>query len=623
MTAMRFILRRLSTTATGRAIARETVVEGDALIVGRDPAHPIYLEDLAVLPDHVRLSSADGRRLSVTALGTLGFDHDGRRVTQTEFDAQTGGELRIGGHRLTVAPGENSAGSAIQITIERLDAISDSAADRDLSRAFSLRGLLPGRRLSAWGFALLMLAAFLVAPILAFQASRGLTERTDNFHADQSWSSGPLSSAHHSLARDCQSCHVEPFVAVRDTACVACHDDAHDHAAADRLSRARAEPDAFRAAQLRVAAAFNRPAGRCVDCHTEHEGAGPMPATAQRFCTDCHADMNTRLTDTQLPNAGDFGTAHPQFRPLVATAPAEREGLRPTFARIRWTPAITDRNGLVFPHGLHLSTTGGVAQMSRRLGTGRALECASCHQPTADGVRFQPVEMERDCGSCHSLAFETVGGVTRTLRHGEPEQVVADIYAYYRSTSPPRPINWGGNNNAPGRRRPGDFTLSTTQQRYTREVAVRPSRAAEAVRAVFSPDGLCADCHAITPPARGNAAWRVTPVHQQDRYLTGGWFDHGPHEQEQCSTCHDAAGSARATDLLIPGIAACRDCHGGEGSSSDVPSSCAMCHDYHAGPETAAPWQPNRRVPGRRGSGQRATVTSITDASTRRLYNSR
>jgi hypothetical protein len=25
----------------------------------------------------------------------------------------------------------------------------------------------------------------------------------------------------------------------------------------------------------------------------------------------------------------------------------------------------------------------------------------------------------------------------------------------------------------------------------------------------------------------------------------------------------------------------CRECHGGEASAKDVPSGCAMCHDFH------------------------------------------
>ena len=36
-----------------------------------------------------------------------------------------------------------------------------------------------------------------------------------------------------------------------------------------------------------------------------------------------------------------------------------------------------------------------------------------------------------------------------------------------------------------------------------------------------------------------------------------------------------------ATDLMIPNVASCRDCHGGETTRLPVPSSCAMCHDYH------------------------------------------
>jgi predicted CXXCH cytochrome family protein len=604
---MRFTLSRRTVTASGREIIRAVTRDADRLSIGRDPGGDIALEDLAVLPHHAQIV-VEGSRLVVEALGTLGFDHDGRRVMRADIDSATGAELRFGAHRITIAPTRDAEGPVTQIAIERVSAVSHSAGDRDEARAFSLAGLIPGRRLSAWGFALLTLAAFLVAPILAFQGARGLEERAKGFYADQSWSSGPLSSAHHSLSNDCQSCHVEPFVAVTDTACVSCHDDAHDHARPDRLALARSVPDGWRRAQNRIAAAFNRPEGRCVDCHTEHDGAGPMPATAQRFCTDCHGDMNTRLTDTRIANAGDFGTAHPQFRPRVAALP----GNPPTFRRATWSPNLRDNSGLIFPHDEHLDRRGGVAQMARRLRLGRALECASCHQPTEDGVRFQPVDMERDCQQCHSLGIETIAGVVRTLRHGEPAQVAADIYALYRSTSPPRPITWNGL----ARRRPGDFALSNTRRTYSRAVAARPAHADAAVRAVFSRGGACAECHTIAPPIRGNAAWRVTPVFQQSRYMTGGWFDHGPHEQEECSSCHAAGRSDNAADLLIPGLSNCRECHGGEASNSDVPSSCAMCHEYHADPAGGAPWQPDRRRNNRR-------VTSITDRETQRLYAGR
>jgi hypothetical protein len=79
----------------------------------------------------------------------------------------------------------------------------------------------------------------------------------------------------------------------------------------------------------------------------------------------------------------------------------------------------------------------------------------------------------------------------------------------------------------------------------------------------------------------------VKPVAFPLRYMHKGWFDHKAHETETCESCHAAPASSAATDLLLPDLASCRTCHGGESSSKAVPSSCAMCHDYHM--DTGAP----------------------------------
>lgn len=593
---MSFLLRRVAITADGREIIRAAPCDSKEIRIGRDAACDVHLADLGVNPHHATITTDDGRHIAVQATSGLGFEWDGRTVTSAHIDAGDGATLRFGGHRITVGVDAEAPTPRVSLTIERTDELSHSALDRDEARAFSLRGLLPGRRLSAWGFGLVVLAAFLIAPIWAYMHWRSVEERPASFHADMSWSSGPLSRAHASLARDCQSCHTDAFVAVTDSACKSCHDDAHDHAPVDRQLAARGEPGMFRAALIRIGAAFNRSQGRCVDCHNEHEGAGPMPPTAQAFCTDCHSGMASRLTDTRIGDAGDFGTDHPQFRPRVQVTP----GATPRFARATLNAQTSDVNGLKFPHNLHLQAAGGVARMARSLrmtdGRGTGLDCANCHRPTADRVRFEPVDMERDCQSCHSLSFESVGGVTRTLRHGQPAQVVADLYAYYRSTPPTRPISLGGM----ARRRPGAFAQGQIYNIYFRETAVRPTRADDAVRAVFSRGGACYDCHTIFAPAVGNSNWRVLRVHQSARYLEHGWFDHRPHDEEECSTCHNAARSSSANQLLVPGIAVCRDCHGGENSGADVESPCASCHEYHAPARADAPWQPARGGDGRR-----------------------
>jgi hypothetical protein len=89
-------------------------------------------------------------------------------------------------------------------------------------------------------------------------------------------------------------------------------------------------------------------------------------------------------------------------------------GNRPMIQRVSLAAKPQEMNNLKFPHAMHLSKTNGVAQMARRLsgehGFGQSLECADCHDGDPSGTRFQPVNMEEDCGMCHSLAFDRQGG---------------------------------------------------------------------------------------------------------------------------------------------------------------------------------------------------------------------
>jgi hypothetical protein len=212
-------------------------------------------------------------------------------------------------------------------------------------------------------------------------------------------------------------------------------------------------------------------------------------------------------------------------------------------------------------------------RLSGRYGFGQALECKDCHDPAPDGARFQPVDMEEDCAMCHDLAFDRSGGTLRTLRHGEPAQVVADLRDFYRGRASPRPSVL-----APAaRRRPGDSPDLRNRIQFARG----PGSAERAIRNVFSPGGACWGCHRVEAPTGGSLDFRIRPVAFPLRYLHKGWFDHRAHATQSCSSCHAAERSSAASDLLIPDLASCRTCHGGEGSSKPVPSSCAMCHDYH------------------------------------------
>ena len=48
-----------------------------------------------------------------------------------------------------------------------------------------------------------------------------------------------------------------------------------------------------------------------------------------------------------------------------------------------------------------------------------------------------------------------------------------------------------------------------------------------------------------------------------------------------CIDCHQAPESKVAGDVLLPGVASCQNCHGGEQAADRVPSTCITCHIFH------------------------------------------
>lgn len=563
---MRFIVRQISHTADGREIVRSTTLDKSELCVGRAAECDIQLADLAVALRHANITALSNTRLRVTALGAQEFVCDARPTQATEIDVKTGSELGFGMYRLMVS----AEGEDVLIIVSRLDAKSETADGPDLQTAYTLKNKLPSRRLGAWALFLATIALFLAWPLYTFSTSHGLNSAHAPFSADQSWTAGPLSQAHKSLDKNCTACHVKKFEAVQDKACIACHTTVHDHADRHRLLLAKGTEPGLKDS-------FGKVAGRCVDCHNEHLGAGPMTPTAQQFCSDCHKDMKAHLPDTKLSDVRDFGTDHPNFKPMLLVNPETGQTEQRSM-----DGAISQFTGLKFTHAQHLSKTNGVARMSQTV-NGKMLACKDCHTPTADGTAFNPVSMVKNCQSCHSLAFEKIGGINRTLRHGDPDQVVADIYAFYSSGGPQPAMP----NTGIVRQQVGHYAAqaNAVQRAW-------PGGAQAAVTRVFSKGGACYDCHIITPMAQG---YHIMKVMQPSHYFTKGWFNHRAHATEDCASCHAADKSQSTHDVLIPDIKNCQHCHvGADGASrlpvqSPTPSSCGMCHDYHRVNE--APWR--------------------------------
>ena len=586
---MTFLIRTIDLTATGREIVRDRVVEGDRLAIGRATTNDVVVADLAVEQHHVSVTRTDRGHLAIEAAGSRDFTFDGHKRKSVSIDPAAGGALTLGLYTLTFGL-EADGRTLVTVTQEERE-----FGNRDAVRGFDLASVMPSKRAAAWIGVLVILIAFLAVPIwtnLARADKQPGAHGVDQVAWDDSWSTGKLSLAHHSLENNCEACHVEPFVSVRDETCLSCHENIGDHAEMDRLAASRGPMGTGEALLWDVAGVFGKEGPEaCTTCHTEHEGAGRMEPAAQQFCSSCHEAMDTRLSDTALGNAHDFGTDHPELQALVFTeAGSDRT------ARVTLDGKARENSGLRFPHDMHLSATNGVARMAGTLPDyGEALVCADCHRPTADRIGFLPVEMESDCESCHSLVYDKVGTTFRSLRHGDVAQMRADLIAMDRA--PREPIT-------SGLRRPGEFKRGG---RYFQDFGA-PARNYLGVAGALSEDGICGECHI---PTTVDGQPSVVPVFQRSHYFLNGRFDHKAHEQEECSSCHAADTSASATDLLLPTLTSCRECHqGADAVAADVPSTCAMCHSYHPptfqrredGPQSPAPDRVARLSRQREGS---------------------
>jgi hypothetical protein len=77
----------------------------------------------------------------------------------------------------------------------------------------------------------------------------------------------------------------------------------------------------------------------------------------------------------------------------------------------------------------------------------------------------------------------------------------------------------------------------------------------------------------------------------------------------------DVADSEKSEDVLITGIATCRECHGDPGANDRVQSTCISCHGFHISPRFAMDGRA-RPKPGEGAPPRQAAVPSadLTDA---------
>jgi predicted CXXCH cytochrome family protein len=634
---MSFVIQQITKRADGGDIIRKRTLKAAEITVGRGTECDIQLADLGIMLRHARLSQLSDGIVAIEAIGGVPVEIGGNFVTRADLKVADKPEINIASHRLTLAPGETPG--AIAVTAERVIAAADAADASAETGIFSLRETMPSKRRLAWVMAGVILIAFLALPLFMFAgdpelpkdmvaaaarpngdgkdgklqpASAQAVAAKGSMKPDIVWSSGPLSTAHAGLSNNCGACHSEPFVSVKDSACVACHtsDAVPDHAPAIRMTKGR--PPAAQPIGA-IHAGLNLPEGRCASCHREHEGPNGALQVAESFCTDCHTGLSNRLNDTQLVNVANW-EGHPQFKPTLVMKPSTTA---PRFQRISLNSRPKENSGLIYPHDVHYSRTNSVANMVRAQGLpGKdgALACNYCHVPDSDGVRFKPISMEENCAACHDLSFARDGGVVRTLPHGKPGQVAGIVRDFYlgQAISP----RAGVQRLDFDRRQPGRMAeLEAAELRVTSPAEARV-RADAAIASIFGAKGVCSDCHAIIDTGAPNAAERyaVMPVTLTDHYLPKGLFPHKQHKSYDnktgdaaCIACHKGVPASKvATDVLLPPVAQCSECHGSSNVKTNVAATCDTCHGFHFGDGTGV--SPHRQPKAAKVAGWQGPV---------------
>lgn len=550
---MRWLIRKTTRKGKGQVSFEEDVHYGDALTIGRGANQAVFLSDMRVALEHARITVLGDGRYRVESLVSAGIRIDGR--TQQQAVADAGSLIEIGGARLELLPASTDYGAGIDISaIDK----QELAAEREKTRQpTSLAETWLSRRLPSWLLLIATLVLFLGLPMAAHYV-KGVDAvlQSTPLPSRDAWLAGELAPAHHFFGSDCQSCHSEAFRWVKDKDCLTCH----------AATLAHADPVAFDLPELGNA--------RCAHCHRDHNGKTGLVRADQALCADCHVGLSDSTGGkSNLTDVGDFGADHPQFK--VALPAWDASGAF-TPQRVELSADLNERSGLKFPHDEHLVAEGLNGPQGRRV-----LDCASCHTPDAAGALMQPVNFVKHCQDCHALTFD-VTQPDRQVPHARIQEIIYTLDEFYArraleggivDAAAPEPLRV--------RRRPGQ--APTPQERQLALTWAR-DKARQVGESLFT-GRACSVCHAVSPGMTADEPWRVAPVRVAGVWFPKSRFDHRSHGTMDCVDCHRAEQSRASSDLLLPDIANCRQCHAGEQGGRDrLKSGCIACHGYHESP---------------------------------------
>lgn len=588
---MRCLLRAVVRRSRGVVSNQDRGFEGDHLTIGRSTDQDLYLSDLRVALHHATVVAAGAGRFVIQSAVPSGIRHNDEPV-QSAFLA-VGDQVGIGDHRITVRPPEGGHDLVLEIAQVRADP-GQEVEKRVASASGSgpEKGLRLGVRGWSWILSMTILTLFFVVPLVAHQsgAMQGFLRGVIPGVSDHAWSTGGLTEGHRYFSDDCNKCHERAFVSVRASACAECHKD---------------QPHHFDVERFKVPALADK---QCAACHKEHGGAPALTRQDEGLCLDCHRDMKETAADSKLLDIeGGFAEDHPEFRATFVTHADGKDWSERIEIDRRKAPK--ERSNLFFPHKSHLDKTGVQGPDGKVV-----LACASCHVPEPGGRLMAPIRFEQHCHRCHQLTFE-IDDPKREVPHGHVGRVLEGLEAYYGLRTLERADIDTGEPDVLSRRRPG---RQATPPERSEGLESAARRARQAGKGLFE-YRACATCHRVDEKAQSVFGWDIVPVRIARTWYPLARFDHGRHATVGCADCHgfrpadcpstsppftlnrgvadpekgaadcikSVADSETSEDVLITGIATCRECHGDPGAKDRIQSTCISCHGFHISPKFA------------------------------------
>jgi predicted CXXCH cytochrome family protein len=534
---IRCLLINISHNQRGQVIRQERRLSYDSLSIGRGSECKIQLPDHRVSLHQATIKHGDDGRLYIASEPSHLIEVDHHQVDIAAIAA--GMRITIGPYELTVDA--ITGNDDIILSCECIQADTTAAAPT-LPTNLGATGL--SMRKPALWFAGIIALFFIVLPI-SYTLHPGLKAAAQQYHLtlDTPLNAGSMSSGHRALSVKCDTCHQKPFTPVSDQVCENCHKSVQHHITDPELQ----------------AQVFKKVP--CSSCHQDHRGKKGLVRQDNQQCVSCHGKIKISHRDTELADIHDFSTDHPPFKLTFNAGPNSLE----TRVAQSEKSKLVEHSGLKFSHAEHFDK----ALTIMADGNIRDISCADCHVPSESGIGFNPMTMPLTCqqSKCHSLQL-TPPIEGRVIEHASEKTVMRSLREMFSGMA----INDAHKESA------SIDQLARARQWVASEVARN-------AKAFFTTEGegTCLECHEITADKTNKETpWKVATVNMTAHWLPKAHFPHEKHSTEKCSSCHDVQKSELSSDVAIPTIEKCRECHvGSKQAKTLVSSTCNTCHSFH------------------------------------------